>query len=117
MYTIPKKPTSEYKLRFGRLLEHYRHTEGLSQQALYELMLQRGYPFSLSTINKIELGTRHPSASFIYHVAECLQLDEQERQALVEAYLADITLNFMNEYLTEAKRNKKEEEANDPGNC
>src|SRR6266545_2008134 len=93
------------KSTFGRLLAAYRSYRGVSQTALWEQLLnERGYALSLSAINKYEFGDRDPSPEFIYHVAQILELTEDEVATLLDACIADMTSRFLEGYNEVLKR-------------
>jgi len=89
---------------FGRLLEQYRNDRGLSQIALERLLVVNGYHISNSLVNKYESGTRRPPAEFIAKVSRCLELTEQQYQALIDTRLADEALNLYTEFQSAFER-------------
>jgi transcriptional regulator with XRE-family HTH domain len=86
------------KTKFGELLDEYLKRRGYSKAELERLLYANGYQIGNGLVGKYEYGTRRPPAEFFVRVALVLQLDQDEAMALVELYLAQLSMEFMNNY-------------------
>lgn len=94
---------------FGRILEQYRNNYGLSQLALERLLIVNGYYLSSGMVSKYESGRIRPPVEFIAKVARCLELTQYQYEALIDARLADESLNLYREFQVALERNDGEE--------
>jgi transcriptional regulator with XRE-family HTH domain len=88
----------QQKTKFGELLDEYLKRRGYSKAELERLLYANGYQIGNGLVSKYEYGTRRPPAEFFVRVALVLQLDQDEAMALVELYLAQLNMEFMNDY-------------------
>jgi len=77
----------------------YRFKYDVNQSELKRLLDEQGFPVSLSTINKYELGKRCPTLMFAYHVAKCLKLEDEQTNALFNAIMVDNINMWQQEFL------------------
>lgn len=102
-YETQRNTVGRLKTNFGQLLENYYRNRGMKQQDLKKCLDDRGFPSSLGQISHYEYGDRSPTSVFIFHVALCLGLREDETSALMEAYILDFRLKFLEEYVEVAE--------------
>jgi transcriptional regulator with XRE-family HTH domain len=95
------------KSRFGQLLDSYRQERGVSQTELSRLL--SGF-WSVSAINRYELGDRSVPPEFVYYTAKCLDLGEEQTFALVYACVADTVMEFLEKYVEVLKLERAKEE-------
>jgi hypothetical protein len=96
------------KSNFGQLLERYCEAREVeSQTQLKRLLESNGFSISISAVNKYQTGTRSPPVDFIYHVSVCLNLDDEQTSALLNACGMDFYLGLIKEYTEYSKTMKQ----------
>lgn len=71
---------------------------------LAELLKEGGYDIDSSTISNYKTGRRKVSPAFIHHVSICLDLNQDQVNALLQAYVFDILIAFLKEFNEVAQR-------------
>jgi hypothetical protein len=61
-------------------------------------MTRKGFDIALSTIGKYESGELKPNGVYIHQVSICLELNDQEVDALFKMAAMDFTINLSEEY-------------------
>jgi transcriptional regulator with XRE-family HTH domain len=84
----------------GWLLRKYREEAGLTQRALHEALVRRGYYVSETAVSMWETGERLPSDPVVFHhLGECLSLREDQETALVLAWVVERVFRHLEPYL------------------
>ena len=103
-YSETDDEAREGSIGIGNVLRGFRHDHRISILELQKRLDLLNYPIDTSTLTKYETGSRRFPAYFIPFVAEALELSDEEQQALLNAYMAELSLEVATEYLNGKQR-------------
>ena len=90
---------------FKRTLELYMHMNGCSKQVdLLRKLELSGHPYTAPALSLMIRGERTVTVEFMLHVVYALQLTPDQENALIDAYLLDLTSSFWNDYMDTKSR-------------
>jgi hypothetical protein len=91
----------------SRLLLAYCQQQNIKKTDLHRMLQESGSEWSLSAVNKYLQGDRNLTAEFLFYAAKCLELTDDQKNALLNAVIADMVMGFMDEYHTVVTQDEK----------
>jgi hypothetical protein len=88
----PKYPTVK------KLMDLYRKGKKLKITDLHKLIMDCGWQLSYDATRKYDRGLRNPDPYFLILAKHCLELNDQQWQAILDAIVGDYQANLFHEF-------------------